>query len=125
MNGLVVVAPNNLHSSMTCHELAEKLHQMRPELPPADVARLCLLILNQTDDVDALTDDDQLTAAWQNATFRLEAAADQHDAVADELEAMCSGERVEFNPDQLWVLLRALKVQSQILELYTDHPALA
>ncbi len=110
---------------MTCHELAQRLSQLRPELSPTDIARLCLLILNQTDDAELLSDEAQLTAAWKNVTFRLEAATDQHDAVADELEAMCSEGPLQFTSDQLWVLLRAVKVQGQILELYTEQPALA
>ncbi|MCG8648317.1 MAG: hypothetical protein MI861_00705 [Pirellulales bacterium] len=109
---------------MTCHELAERLLALQPELSPADVARLCLLILNQTDDTERLADHAELNAAWKNASFRLEAAADQHDAVADELDQMCGDGPVKFTPDQLWTLLRAVKVQNQILELYTQQPAL-
>lgn len=110
---------------MTCHELAKRLSELQPELCPVDVARIALMILSQCDDTDQLADDAALVTAWKNATFRLEAASDQHAAVAEELDAMCSDGPVKFTPDQLWVLLRAVKVQSQILELYTDQPALA
>lgn len=110
---------------MTCHELAKRLAELQPELTPVDIARLSLMILGQCDDMDSLSDDRALTAAWKNATFRLEAASDQHAAVAEELDQMCSDGPVQFTPDQLWILLRAVKVQSQILELYTDEPAIA
>ena len=110
---------------MTCHELAQRLSELQPELSSIDVARLALMILTQCEDPTQLADDDTLLTAWRNATFRLEAASDQHAAVAEELDAMCSDGPVRFTPDQLWVLLRAVKVQSQILELYTDQPALA
>ncbi len=110
---------------MTCHELANRLLSLRPELTATEVARLSLLILTNTTDLASLADNQNLLKAWKNASFRLEAAADQHAAVADELERMCSDGPVKFTPDQLWVLLRAVKVQSQILELYTDQPALA
>ena len=112
-------------SPMTCHELAERIINLRPELSPLEVARLSLLILTQSEDSDDLADSEALTRAWKNATFRLEAAADQHAAVADELELMCNNGPVQFTPDQLWTLLRAVKVQSQLLTLYTDQPALA
>ena len=112
-------------SPMTCHELAERIINLRPELSPREVARLSLLILTQSDDTDSLADCEALTRAWKNATFRLDAAADQHAAVADELERMCNNGPVQFTPDQLWTLLRAVKVQSQLLSLYTDQPALA
>ena len=110
---------------MTCHDLAKRLSELQPDLSPIDVARLALMILTQSDDTGALADDDGLKSAWKNASFRLEAASDQHAAVAMELESICDDGPVQFTPDQLWVLLRAVKVQSQILELYTDQPALA
>jgi hypothetical protein len=110
---------------MTCHELAQRLSELHPDLSQVDVARLTLMILTSGDDESCLLDDAALMAAWKSATFRLEAASDQHAAVAAELDAMCSGGPVQFTPDQLWVLLRAVKVQGQILELYTDTPTLA
>ena len=110
---------------MTCHDLAKRLSELQPELSQADIARLALMIFTQSADPTALADDAALMSAWKNATFRLEAASDQHAAVAEELDSMCSDGPVQFSPDQLWVLLRAVKVQSQILELYTDQPALA
>jgi hypothetical protein len=112
-------------SNMTCEKLARRLSELQPELCPVDVARIALMILTQCEDTTDLADDQALMAAWKHATFRLEAASDQHAAVAEELDAMCSNGPVRFTPDQLWVLLRAVKVQSQILELYTDQPALA
>lgn len=103
---------------MTCHELAKRLSELKPELSAIDVARLCLMILSQTEG-DDLRDDAELLSAWQHASFRLEAASDQHAAVADELAAACDDNPHGFNQDQLWILLRAVKVQSQVLELYT------
>lgn len=110
---------------MTCHEIAQRLSELQPELASIDIARLTLMILTQCGQPERLTDDDALVAAWKHATFRLESASDQHAAVAEELDSMCGEGPVKFTPDQLWVLLRAVKVQSQILELYTDQPALA
>lgn len=109
---------------MTCHELSKRLSEMRPELSPCDIARLAVLILSTCPDPDILRDDDELNKAWSNASFRLDAAADQHAAVADELEALCNDGPIQFSPDQIWTLLRAVKVQSQLLDLYTDTPAL-
>ncbi|MDA8742992.1 hypothetical protein N9N28_00035 [Rubripirellula amarantea] len=110
---------------MTCHQLAEQLEALDPGLAPVDVARLSLMILSQYGDTEQFHDQAKLVSAWRNASFRINAASDQHAAVADELDHMCSAGPLEFSPDQLWVLLRAVKVQSQILELYTDQPALA
>jgi hypothetical protein len=54
----------------------------------------------------------------------LEAASDQHAAVAVELERLYEDNRVEFSEEQLWTLLRAVKVQSQLLEIYTEQTQL-
>ncbi len=110
--------------TMTCHQLAERIAGLRPEFSPVEVARLTLMILARSNDDCLLTDDDALYAEWRNATFRLEAASDQHAAVAIELERLQSDSRVEFSEEQLWVLLRAVKVQSQLLEIYTEQPQL-
>ncbi len=109
---------------MTCHQLAHKLGTMQPDATPAEIARMCLLILNATKNLDLLDDESELRSAWRSASFRLEAAADQHAAMSDELEQLCHDGPVRFSPDQIWTLLRAVKVQSQLLELYTDTPAL-
>ncbi|QDV14081.1 hypothetical protein CA51_39750 [Rosistilla oblonga] len=109
---------------MTCHELAKRLLALQPELTPQSVAQLALLILNGVSDADELTDDQTLLRHWHSASFRLQAAADQHAAMTDELEQLAGDGPVKFEPDQIWTLLRAIKVQSQLLELYTDEPAM-
>ncbi len=109
---------------MNCQTLSQRISDLQPELAPSDVARLCLLILTQTSEVDTLSDDETLMKAWRNASFRLESATDQHTLVSNELEEMCKAGPVEFSPDQLWILLRAVKVQSHILSLYTNEPVL-
>jgi len=109
---------------MTCDQLAKRLTQLHPELSQVDIARIALMILVRGDE-GCLTDDESLETATKSASFRLEAALDQHAAVAAELDSICVGGPVQFTPDQLWVLLRAVKVQDQILELYTDQPSLA
>lgn len=109
---------------MTCQELAEKLARIQPDASSADIARLCLLILNAATDDAILDDDETLLTARRAANFRLQAAADQHAAMSDELAELCKDGPVRFSPDQIWTLLRAVKVQSQLLELYTETPAL-
>ncbi|MEM9644491.1 MAG: hypothetical protein AAF989_05820 [Planctomycetota bacterium] len=112
-------------SRMNCQQLACRLAERSPEMSQCDIARLCVLILSTCEAAADLDDDNCLDNAWKNASFRLDAASDQHAAVADELSQFCEDGPVQFTPDQLWALLRAVKVQSQLLELYTDQPALA
>lgn len=107
---------------MSCEELAARIAQLDPGLPPVEVARLCLLILNSAGDSLSL-DDAELRRHWHSAAFRLEAAADQHAAMSMELDALCGEGPVRFQPDQIWTLLKAVKIHSQILELYTGEPS--
>lgn len=107
---------------MTCQELAKRIQRLQPDAAARDVARLCLLLANTCDDVDRLDDDYLLTTAWREAGLRLQAATDQHAAMTEELELLARSDPREFTPDQIWVLIRAIKVQGQILQLYLGEP---
>ena len=110
--------------SMTCQRLAEEIQKLQPEATPADVARLCLLLSNSVENLDALEQDDSLTDAWQDMGLRLQAATDQHAAMTMELEELAQSDPKKFSPDQIWVLIRAIKVQSQVLQLYIGESVL-
>ena len=106
---------------MNCHDLANRIQRLQPAASPRDVARLCLLLANATDDIAQLGDDRALTAAWREMGLRLQAATDQHAAMTDELESLARTDPQRFTPEQIWVLLRAIKVQSQVLQLYVGQ----
>ena len=38
--------------------------------------------------------------------------------MTEELELLTQSDPKKFTPDQIWILIRAIKVQSQILQLY-------
>ncbi|MEM9185141.1 MAG: hypothetical protein AAGB00_01440 [Planctomycetota bacterium] len=109
---------------MTCHELAERIQQLQPDASPQDVARLCLLLANSNDSLDPLKDRGKLRDAWKKTGLRLQLATDQHAAMTDELEELARSDPQSFTQDQVWVLIRAIKVQSQILQMYVGHPVL-
>ncbi|HUT13489.1 MAG TPA: hypothetical protein VMY42_23580 [Thermoguttaceae bacterium] len=109
---------------MTCHELADRIEKLQPEAMPRDVARLCLLLTNYVDDIDELTDEERLSAVWREMGIRLQAATDQHAAMTAELEELAESDPKRFNMDQIWILIRAIKVQSQVLQLYVGQPVL-
>jgi hypothetical protein len=109
---------------MNCNQLAARIETIQPDAMPCDVARLCLLLTNCVDNVDELADESRLTEAWQHMGIRLQAATDQHEAMTQELEDLARSDPKKFTPDQIWVLLRAIKVQSQILQMYVGQPAL-
>lgn len=108
---------------MTCEALAHRLQNLQTAASPRDIARLCLLLTNLVDDLEAL-DDDALVEAWQQAGLKLQLATDQHAAMTLELETLARSDPEKFSPEQIWVLVRAIKVQSQILSLYVGQTPL-
>lgn len=107
---------------MNCQELAERIQEMQPEASTQDVARLCLLLSNNTERLEELHDQMRLKSAWQEVGLKLQAATDQHAAMTQELEELASSDPEQFSRDQIWVLIRAIKVQSQVLQMYVGHP---
>lgn len=110
--------------SMTCHDLAARIEQLQPTAAPRDVARLCLLLTNFVEDIRELESEETLAEAWQEMGMRLQAATDQHAAMTEELESLARSDPNAFQMEQIWVLIRAIKVQSQVLQLYVGQPAL-
>jgi len=109
---------------MNCHELAEKIQSLQPKASTQDVARLCLLLANNTDPLDQLQEVDKLKRAWSEMGMKLQAATDQHAAMTQELEELASSDPEKFSREQIWVLIRAIKVQSQVLQMYVGQPLL-
>jgi hypothetical protein len=109
---------------MTCHDLASRIEELQPEAIPRDVARLCLLLTNRVDDIGQLADEDRLAEVWQEMGMRLQAATDQHAAMTAELDELSRTDPQDFTMNQIWILIRAIKVQSQVLQLYVGHPPL-
>lgn len=110
---------------MNCTELAQRIQDLEPAASAQDVARVCLLLANQNAQrLEALRDEDRLRRAWSETSLKLQAATDQHAAMTQELEDLASSDPEKYDRDQVWVLIRAIKVQSQVLQLYVGQPAL-
>jgi hypothetical protein len=109
---------------MKCAELAEQIEKLQPGAAPQDVARLCLLLTNTVDDLEALRDARSLKDAWKRTGLKLQVATDQHAAMTEELEALAASDPKNFTQDQIWILIRAIKVQSQVLQMYVGHAVL-
>lgn len=109
---------------MKCTELATQIERLQPHAEPRDVARLCLLLSNSVEDLAELEDEDVLTEAWKEMGMRLQAATDQHAAMTEELEVLANSDPRKFSSEHIWILVRAIKVQSQILQLYVGGAVL-
>lgn len=109
---------------MTCHDLAYQIQQLEPQASAQDVARLCLLLTNSYPDLASLDKPEVLQTAWRDVCLKLQFATDQHAAMTQELEDLASSDPEKYTHDQVWVLIRAIKVQSQVLQLYVGQPVL-
>jgi hypothetical protein len=109
---------------MTCQELARQIEQLQPNAAPQDVARLCLLLTNTVPSLEELREKRALQDAWKRTGLKLQLATDQHAAMTQELEELAASDPKSFNQEQIWVLIRAIKVQSQILQMYVGHEGL-
>lgn len=109
---------------MNCQELAKQIEKLQPDASPQDVARLCLLLTNTIQDLEDLREKRTLQDAWKRTGLKLQLASDQHAAMTQELEDLAASDPKSFSQDQIWVLIRAIKVQSQILQMYVGHPVM-
>ena len=110
--------PLENEQGMTCQKLADRIHQLQSDASPRDVARLCLLLTNFVEDFDRLDDAQFLCRSWREMGIRLQAATDQHAAMTEDLEKIAGCDPRDFSAEQVWVLIRAIKVQSQVLQMY-------
>jgi hypothetical protein len=105
---------------MNCTQLAERIERLAPAATLRDVARLCLLLANHVEDPSALEDDQTLAEAWARLSLRMQAATDQHAAMIDELEDITDNLPTTISNEQVRALLRAIRVQGQMLNLYVQ-----
>ena len=110
--------------SLSCAELAQQIERLQPNAAAQDVARLCLLLTNSVDDLEALRQPHALHDAWKRTGLKLQVATDQHAAMTQELEDLAASDPESFSRDQIWILIRAIKVQSQVLQMYVGHELL-
>jgi len=103
---------------------AEKIESLKPDGDADEVARLCLLMINAVGHASELADDEVFQRAWQDTGLKLQASADQHAAMTQELVDLAASNPDDFSQDQIWVLIRAIKVQSQVLQMYVGTPVL-
>lgn len=103
---------------MEAQQLTIKLAELRPDLPTAELLRLALLLALQNPDLRILENAGELERQCQETGLQLTATSDQHAAVADEIDALAATAPCDFSPSHLWTLVRAIKVQNQIINLY-------
>ena len=101
-------------------KLASMIQAKEPESSPQEIARIALLMLG-AESRTKLSSEESFDKAWADVKLRLKASMDQHSAMAEEIETLACSDPKQYSPDQVWVLVRAIKVQSQLLQLYTGN----
>lgn len=105
---------------MILRDLLAEVERLHPHAESTEVARFLLLLTLRDPSLQRFARQDGLEKEIRDIQLRIQATTDQHSAVADELDKLASNEPCEFSPDHLWTLIRAIKVQSHILEMYLD-----
>jgi hypothetical protein len=97
-----------------------------PSATPAETFRMAMLLAHTTQDQEPLSADALETLIDQrmrDMTLQLAVQEDQHAAIAEDLDSLASTEPCQFSVQHLWTLIRAIKVQSQLLNLYLGPQA--
>ncbi len=97
--------------------LNEVLAEM-PGAPAAEVFRTAMLLCHAAPSLEALDDDSLRLKLMSDIQLQIAMHEDQHAAIASELDSLASTEPCEFSVNHLWTLIRAIKVQSQLLNFY-------
>lgn len=105
---------------MTCADLASRIQLLEPNASHQEVARLCLLMANSVESLDEL-EGDNFNRVWREVGMRLNAATDQHAAMTEDLETLAAADMSNAGDDEIFTLLRALRVQTQVLKMYVGE----
>jgi len=108
---------------MKCTDLARCIERIRPEARPRDVAACACCWPTIALPSRNWADDAALISAWKDMDLRMQAVTDQHAAMTRKLDSVARSDPKRFTPAQIWMLIRVIKVQSQMLQLYVGQPA--
>lgn len=108
---------------MDTTRLLQQIHKALPEASPADAFRTAMLLCHAVEHIDELADMATFERLMQNCSLQMAIHEDQHAAIADDLDSLASTEPCQFSVQHLWTLIRAIKVQSQLLAFYLGPEA--
>ncbi len=100
-------------------QLIERLYQQLPESSDRHVACLAMLLCDRDPHLKCLASEGEFLALLDEVQLRMQSLDDQHAAVAHELDQLALTQPCEFEPKHVWTLIRAIKVQSQCVDMLT------
>jgi len=104
---------------MRLPNLIERLHQQLPKLSERKIACIAMLFCDRDPRLICLDDRQGFLQMVDEIQLRMQSIDDQHAAVASELDQLALSQPCEFEPKHVWTLIRAIKVQSQFVDLLT------
>ena len=99
---------------MNLLELITSTQSLRPAASDELVIRWVLMMLVSRSQITEVCLEEALIFAEQSNRLM----SDQLSAVAEELDSLASTQPSEFSPSHIWTLLKAIRVQKQVLDLY-------
>lgn len=99
---------------MNLHELISSTQSLRPAASDEQVIRWVLMMLVSRSQITEDCLAENLLIVEQSNRLM----SDQVSAVAEELDSLASTQPSEFCPSHIWTLLKAIRVQKQVLDLY-------
>lgn len=102
---------------MKVEHLATKIQHLQPHWKTPDVAEMCLM-LSVSDDLEEITDENELSSKCSTLHLKRQHVTEQYGAVLEELDELAQSDPSKFGREQIWVLLRAIKIQDQIIKLH-------
>jgi len=104
---------------MPLSKLVQQLHQQLPNANNRRVACLAMLVCDRDPELNCLANGNDFLSLLDEIQLRMQSIDDQHAAVADELDQLALTQPCEFEPKHVWTLIRAIKVQSQFVDILT------
>ena len=104
---------------MSLNRLLEQLREQLPNASDRRLACLAMLMCDRSPSLDCLESKGVFLSLLDEINLKIQSLDDQHAAVAMELDSLASTEPCEFEPMHVWTLIRAIKVQSQFVDLLT------
>ena len=108
---------------MRLSQLVERLQQQLPTANDRRIACFAMLLCDRDPQLKCLTDVALFISLLEEIQLRLNSIDDQHAAVANELDQLAATQPCEFEPKHVWTLIRAIKVQSQFVDILTGARA--
>jgi len=104
---------------MSLSLLIDQLSEQLPNASERRLACMAMLVCDRSPTLECLQDKPQFLSLLDDINLKIQSLDDQHAAVALELDSLAQTEPCEFEPKHVWTLIRAIKVQSQLVDLLT------